>query len=367
MLNSSDLNLKINQEVSKSFRNVNYSQWERQSVKQSSQTAMRKPVERQSTSSLTRARPTSTQANDPVVTSKTSESPSERKTFQNPRKVTFKSRKQQIEEEARRNLLKSKIKFTKQNILGLKDRVSELTEMNLDIIEYIDKSEKTANDTVDGILRKYERYQDVLKTINKKHSDEMSSRGKELKLLKKDARTELPKYAKSSDQVEGQLSNAQKLSKQLSIYKNQEYPEKILQINNLRKNLDDIKNFQNEEKEAFLQMAEEDRDRERAQQAMITENIANKLTTKVVDEMHFSLKEMAMDNESMKEEIEFFTDLLDKLNDETDLLDKECIILKDDRRRRNNKAVIYEDVFLQKKICTPDMDVVLDLNNKEMC
>ena len=86
-------------------------------------------------------------------------------------------------------------------------------------------------------------------------------------------------YAKSSDQVEGQLSNAQKLSKQLSIYKNQEYPEKILQINNLRKNLDDIKNFQNEEKEAFLQMAEEDRDRERAQQAMITENIANKLTT----------------------------------------------------------------------------------------
>ena len=57
-----------------------------------------------------------------------------------------------------------------------------------------------------------------------------------------------------------------------------------------------------------------------------------------------------MDNESMKEEIEFFTDLLDKLNDETDLLDKECIILKDDRRRRNNKAVIYEDVFLQKKM-----------------
>lgn len=34
MLKSSDLNLKINQEISRSFQNVNYSQWERQ-VKQS--------------------------------------------------------------------------------------------------------------------------------------------------------------------------------------------------------------------------------------------------------------------------------------------------------------------------------------------
>lgn len=63
--------------------------------------------------------------------------------------------------------------------------------------------------------------------------------------------------------------------------------------------------------------------------------------------MHFSLKEMAMDNESMKSEIEFFLDLHEKLKDEEDLLEKECIILKSDKRR-NQKAVIFDDVFLEK-------------------
>lgn len=63
--------------------------------------------------------------------------------------------------------------------------------------------------------------------------------------------------------------------------------------------------------------------------------------------MHFSLKEMAMDNESMKSEIEFFLDLREKLKDEEDLLEKECIILKSDKRR-NQKAVIFDDVFLEK-------------------
>lgn len=41
----------------------------------------------------------------------------------------------------------------------LNDRANELTEINLDIIEYIDKTENSANDKVDSILRKYERYQ----------------------------------------------------------------------------------------------------------------------------------------------------------------------------------------------------------------
>ena len=50
----------------------------------------------------------------------------------------------------------------KENIMVLNDRANELTEINLDIIEYIDKTENSANDKVDSILRKYERYQVTL-------------------------------------------------------------------------------------------------------------------------------------------------------------------------------------------------------------
>lgn len=361
MLKSSDLNLKINQEISRSFQNVNYSQWERQ-VKQPNPSHSIKKSERQ-TSATVRARPSSINLKD---SNNGNNEVTERKTFQNPRgKIVFKSRKQQVEEEARRNLLKAKIKFQKENIMVLNDRANELTEINLDIIEYIDKTENSANDKVDSILRKYERYQDVLKTINKKHSEEITDQKKDQNSIKKESKTELPKYEKISNEIEHELKSAQDLNKQLSIYKNQEYPEKILQINNLRKNLDDFKKFQYEEKEAFIQMMHDDKEREKAGHLKLTENIANNITEKVVDEMHYSLKEMALDNESMKSEIQFFKNLMEELYEETNLLEKELLILKSDRRV-NNRAVIFNDIFKEKKICSPDMDIVLDLPKNEL-
>lgn len=89
----------------------------------------------------------------------------------------------------------------------------------------------------------------------------------------------MTEYTRVSDNIERELQDAQDLNKQLSIYKNQEYPEKILQINNLRKNLEDIKAFQNAEKEAFLRMIESDRDRELERETKFTENIASKVAT----------------------------------------------------------------------------------------
>ncbi len=81
---------------------------------------------------------------------------------------------------------------TRQNIISLKERAAELTDMNLDIIEYIDKTEKTANDSVDKILRKYERYQMVLSTINKKHTEEVDFKQRDISSIKKEASEQLP-------------------------------------------------------------------------------------------------------------------------------------------------------------------------------
>ena len=107
--------------------------------------------------------------------------------------------------------------------------------------------------------------------------------------------------------------------------------------------------FQNAEKEAFLRMIESDRQRELEEETKFTEQFANKVATKVVDEMHFSLKELAMDNEAMKQEIEFFIELLEKLKEEEDLLEKECLILRNDKRL-NQRAVIFQDVFIEKQM-----------------
>ncbi len=54
------------------------------------------------------------------------------------------------------------------------------------------------------------------------------------------------------DRLEVELSETQQLCKQLSIYKNQEHPEKQLQINNLKKKLQDMNDIHNEEHDSLI-------------------------------------------------------------------------------------------------------------------
>ena len=65
-------------------------------------------------------------------------------------------------------------------------------ERNKDLLNYIEKRERTVCGKVDEILRKYEKYQDVLKTINRKHFDEVKREREELDKLKTELELELP-------------------------------------------------------------------------------------------------------------------------------------------------------------------------------
>lgn len=56
----------------------------------------------------------------------------------------------------------------------------------------------------------------------------------------------------SLDKIEQELNRTQKLCNQLSIYKNQEHPEKQLQIINLKKKLQDMNDIHNEEHDNLI-------------------------------------------------------------------------------------------------------------------
>ena len=56
------------------------------------------------------------------------------------------------------------------------------------------------------------------------------------------------------------MKKAQELSHVLSVYKNQEYPEKLLQINKLRKELGDLNNLHNQEFDNLQEMISHEKD-----------------------------------------------------------------------------------------------------------
>jgi hypothetical protein len=82
-------------------------------------------------------------------------------------------------------------------------------------------------------------------------------------------------YENELNRVVKELSLTQELHRNLAIYKNQEYPEKLLYINNLRKKLDDLNNLHNEERENLDEMIYNDKINQKTNRIQMTKQIAD--------------------------------------------------------------------------------------------
>ncbi|RNA43853.1 Myosin heavy chain -like protein [Brachionus plicatilis] len=358
-----NINLEnLNQELSKSFKNTDYAQWERRTTETSKKS---KPNEKPKASTkLPPVTNRSSQSNSRSHTPERKCSPycNHRKSDIHPNRIVYKTKKQLQEEENHRFLLSTRIKYIKQYISSLKDRELELIEKNRAIMEYIDRTERSANESVDVILRKYEKYQEVKKTIVDKHYEEEESEHKELIELKKELSNDLKKHQESSDLIEKELKEAQELEKRLSIYKNQEYPEKLLQINNLKKKLADNNDLHDQERDNLIEIIKSEHNRIIQHQQEVVKQVTDNVSVEAMKEMHESLKEMANYNISLKSEIEFYNYYTDELKAQVEELEKEVSDLKLDERRKV-KNIVFADVCKKRGICLPEMDVVLNVEN----
>jgi TPP-dependent pyruvate/acetoin dehydrogenase alpha subunit len=105
---------------------------------------------------------------------------------------------------------------------------------------------------------------------------------------------------KDLDEIQQELDSKQELYKLLSIYKNQEYPEKLLIIKNLQKELVDMKNVHEEEKAELIEMITKETNRYFKTQIDNENASVDKVTKKLTDQMHESLKDMAVQNGIME-------------------------------------------------------------------
>lgn len=85
-------------------------------------------------------------------------------------------------------------------------------------------------------------------------------------------------YESELERVSQELDETQELHKNLSTYKNQEYPEKLLYINNLRKKLDDINSLHSQERDNLEDVIRSEKNLMKKQHIETTKNIADELS-----------------------------------------------------------------------------------------
>lgn len=75
-----------------------------------------------------------------------------------------------------------------------------------------------------------------------------------------------------------ELEETKKLHSKLSTYKNQEYPERLLQINNLRKKLDDLNELNKQELDSLNEVLNKERYNMKKENQTISNKIAEKVS-----------------------------------------------------------------------------------------
>lgn len=78
--------------------------------------------------------------------------------------------------------------------------------------------------------------------------------------------------------MDEELRQAENLHKNLSTYKNQEYPEKVLKINTLKKKLEDINEVNKEESENLNDMINRERQNMKRENYELAHNIADRVS-----------------------------------------------------------------------------------------
>ncbi|XP_063104631.1 uncharacterized protein C20orf96 homolog isoform X2 [Cavia porcellus] len=167
-----------------------------------------------------------------------------------------------------------------------------------------------------------------------------------------------------AEQLNTRIKNTQELVSFLSTYMDHEYPVRSVQISNLVRQLQQVKDDQQEELDNLGEM-----------RRMVLKTLSNKkhekkrkvwrsLVVKTQRPRDKTLVQVTQDSQYQQKCIVKCRELIDQWKEKIPALRAEVEALR--AQLQDLREVIFEDILLRRPKCTPDMDVVLNIPVEEL-
>ncbi|CAF1604478.1 unnamed protein product [Adineta ricciae] len=245
-------------------------------------------------------------------------------------------------------------------------RENQLKEDNAKLREMIINTERSSHETVAANLRRFDQYKKTISLVETKQSEEKQVLLEAINSERKRIVNELEMYENQILELDEQIAEQQQLLKKLKTYKDTEYPEKERVLQKLLQEISEINLFNSEEVDELTRILEKQQkhylDKLRTTVARIREEQA----TAAFSTMHKSYLLVALDNDQMREEINIQEEKLRLMELEIEHIRKLNAQLKQQQKEAFNPRTLFPHVFRHETlpICTPDMDIVLDLPDR---
>ncbi|ESO95393.1 hypothetical protein LOTGIDRAFT_178346 [Lottia gigantea] len=270
----------------------------------------------------------------------------------------LKLKKQATEQENKEKELAQRIDILK---VRIKSREKSCSDYQKRSKKYLDENRSRWGESV---LRRYEKYRVGMATINSNFAKELDEALEDLQIAKLKVDSHLSALEKEGKILNEQLTEKQNELSVLVSYKDKEYPVKAMKIAGLNTEIENLKLTNDEDCAELEHIVNTELGKYEKNQTKVTNEVTRNVTEKAVKMMHPSLKDMALQNMVMLKEMEFHKQEQEELEEKSAKLQEEVQkLLKD--KKSNVQYQMFPEFYPRKAKCTPDMDIVLDIDTQE--
>ncbi|VCX40647.1 unnamed protein product, partial [Gulo gulo] len=261
-------------------------------------------------------------------------------------------------------LLRALLRNRRTTLQELSSHEVFLTKLNLELIKDIQDMEDSSALKVRTMLQEQDILQtvvDILEYSNKKKLQKLKC---ELKEWEEKEESKMKSLAQQVEQLNAKIEKTYKEVSFLSTYMDHEYPVKSVQIASLVRQLQQIKDNQQDELDDLGEM-----------RRMVLQSLSNQiqkkkkkllqaLVVKSQQPHQEALLQKTRDNQDMLKYMDKFREFINQFEEEIPILKAEVEQLQ--VQVQEPREIIFADILLRRPKCTPDMDVILNIPVEEL-
>lgn len=251
----------------------------------------------------------------------------------------------------------------KKALVELEKHCALLQESNVRMAGEIDSTDRQSVSSAREFLIRHDKLGSSIAAFNSWSHSQMEQAKTELQEAETAAKNKLSGLHEQLRGVKAELVNAQAELHTLKTYKDKEYPVKALRIAEIKREIEKLKETQQDENEDVNLLCQTEIVYLERRSQHEEQEVLSVIAKQNVSYIPCVVKLMAAHNQTIKKEIGIHKKEIAELEDKNRELIKSVQELQ--ISRTNIRKDIFQDVFPKSDKCTPDMEVTLNIPREE--
>ncbi|XP_039766016.1 uncharacterized protein C20orf96 homolog [Ornithorhynchus anatinus] len=261
-------------------------------------------------------------------------------------------------------ILRLMLQVRRRSLEEVKAQARVLRKANWALAESTRRTEILLVDHVRELLQQQDLFETMIATLESSNQRQLHITKRQLEETEEREKAKMEVLQRQLSRLTARNGKAQEELNVLLAYMDQDFPLKVVQISSLLRQVQQLKDAQQDELEELKLMRRTVLGSMERKAREAKEKILKRLADKKIRPYEEVLAQKTKANKEMVEQISYFQRLVDRLEEEIPRLEAQVKTLQS-QTPGLLREIIFPDILLRKPKCLPDTDICLDIPREE--